>query len=192
MADTTVDLSGDMDLNEPLLIQSNLQRFKNLSPQAVGAWWTSRRQNVRAWTVFLNSNKFHLPKTTSQVTERVIRNIDYFQSNYLFVFIILAVYCLLTSPLLLIVLAASFGACYIIKLKNVENQIRVCGRELNLAQQYAAVGLISIPLFLLAGAGSVIFWLIGASLVIILAHASCFGIETLNLEDDEFAKAEVI
>ena len=35
------------------------------------------------------------------------------------------------------------------------------GRELSLAQQYAAVGVLAFPLFWIAGAGSAVFWIIG-------------------------------
>ena len=38
------------------------------------------------------------------------------------------------------------------------------GRELSLAQQYGAVGILSFPLFWVAGAGSVVFWVIGKTL----------------------------
>ena len=71
--------------------------------------------------------------------------------------------------------------------------IRVChlsypGRELSLAQQYTGVGILSLPVFWLAGAGSVIFWLIGASVVVILLHASMYKLddeaEAVDLEMD--------
>ena len=41
----------------------------------------------------------------------------------------------------------------------------IANHEVTLVQQYAVVGLVSIPLFLLAGAGT------------IYIHDSCFGIE---------------
>ena len=37
----------------------------------------------------------------------------------------------------------------------------VAGRELSLAQQYSAVGVLSFPIFWVAGAGSAVFWVIG-------------------------------
>ena len=41
----------------------------------------------------------------------------------------------------------------------------VSGRELSLAQQYAAVGALSFPLLWVAGAGSAVFWVIGQYLL---------------------------
>eukprot|EP00794_Sanderia_malayensis_P015996 gene15996-17607_t len=49
-------------------------------------------------------------------------------------------------------------------------------KELSIAQQYSAVFLISIPFLFLASAGSVLFWVIGASAFVILFHASFWQI----------------
>ena len=43
------------------------------------------------------------------------------------VFIVLVLYCLITSPLLLIVIAASGGAAYIAALKNADRKISIAG-----------------------------------------------------------------
>ena len=53
---------------------------------------------------------------------------------------------------------------------------------MNATQQYGGVALLSIPLFVLAGAGSVIFWVIGASIFSVLLHA---GFYKADLADDE-------
>ena len=42
-----------------------------------------------------------------------------------------------------------------------DRKIILGGKEVSLAQQYGVVALCSIPMFLLAGAGSVVFWVIG-------------------------------
>jgi hypothetical protein len=57
------------------------------------------------------------------------------------------------------------------------------GKELSLAQLYTAAGLCSIPLFLFAGASSAVFWIIGASLFIIVLHAVFYSRDEL---DDPF------
>jgi anoctamin-1 len=46
-------------------------------------------------------------------------------------------------------------------LKNAESKIRIFAHELTLAQQYGLVAVCSLPVFYLAGAGAVIFWVIG-------------------------------
>lgn len=40
-----------------------------------------------------------------------------------------------------------------------------------LAQMYTVAAILSIPLFLFAGASSAVFWIIGASLVVVVIHA---------------------
>ena len=65
----------------------------------------------------------------------------------------------MTSPLLLIAVAASLGACFILSLKNEKRMI--AGREVQLAHQYAVVAVFTIPLLYIAGAGSAMFWVLG-------------------------------
>jgi PRA1 family protein 1 len=91
----------------------------------------------------------------------------------------------LTSPFLLFVVIAVVGGCYIIHLRNKDGKINLYGREIQLAQLYCVVGIISIPLFLLAGAGSAVFWIIGASVVCIVLHAIFYSRD--NQQDDPFS-----
>jgi len=45
--------------------------------------------------------------------------------------------------------------------RNQEKKLVVFNHELSLAQQYALVSAFSFPLFWLAGAGTVVFWVLG-------------------------------
>ena len=63
------------------------------------------------------------------MTKRLYKNVEYFQSNYVMVFIVLVLYCLISSPLLLIVIAATGGACYIAGLKNAERKLSIAGKH---------------------------------------------------------------
>ena len=101
------------------------------------------------------------------------------QSNYVLVFLVLVLYCLISSPLLLIVIAGAGGAAYFASVKNETRKIAIAGtrptnvllkpkgsthpnsgHEVTLAQQYAAIATASIPFFLLAGAGGIVFWVL--------------------------------
>ncbi|XP_045207452.1 prenylated Rab acceptor protein 1-like isoform X2 [Mercenaria mercenaria] len=146
----------------------------SLSNATAREWFAKTRDGIRPWGEFINTGRFQTPKSVAPMPKRIIKNIEHFQSNYLFVFIGLVVFCILTSPMLLIAIAACLGACYIISLKNRDNKLKIMGRELSLAQQYGAVGLCSFPLFWLAGAGSAVFWVIGASFFVIMLHASFY------------------
>lgn len=63
--------------------------------------------------------------------------------------------------MLLFAVATSLGACHVISKKNVDQRVSILGQELSLAQQYGLVAMVSLPLFYLAGAGSVVFWVLG-------------------------------
>lgn len=161
--------------------------LKNLSIKQL---YTDRWSKMKSWGSFIDTNRMRLPTTTMQWTKRVVKNVEFFASNYLCVFLILFVYCVLTSPLLLLAIAASLGACYIITLKNAESPFTLVGRELTLTQQYIMVSLISFPLFYLAGAGSAVFWVIGASFFVIGLHASLFAIESIHTESGSLAGSD--
>merc|ERR1712042_286620 len=113
------------------------------------------------------------------------KNVEYFQSNYVMVFIVLVLYCLISSPLLLIVIAATGGACYIAGLKNAERKLSIAGHEVSLAQQYGLITVCSIPFFLIAGAGGIVFWVLGASMFFITAHAAFYNYDALDVAEDQ-------
>jgi len=157
---------------------------------AAGEWIARRRQGLKSWREFFNTNKFKAPSGVASVGRRLLTNVEQFQSNYLCVFIILFIYCILTSPLLLIALAACCGAVYFIRVKNTEtSRVVIAGREIPPAYQYAAVAILSFPLFYAAGAGTTIFWVIGASIFLIVLHALFYasepipGAEFLQMEE---------
>jgi len=195
------DLSGDMEIKMPLMeeeeaasagketltgsasIASSIMSLAS-SPAGSAAmgWVSERRQKVKPWAEFVNSKRFQPPASIPKLGRRLARNIDHFQTNYMYVFAVLIAYCLLTSPMLLLCIGASLGACYILQLKNKERKVKFMGKEVTLAQQYAGVGLASIPIFILAGAGTAVFWVIGASIVFIVMHAAFYNYES-EIED---------
>jgi len=177
MADKATLLpEGSLDNSSPDLAPSLKDRMMSLSISNVSAreLFTKTRERVKPWGEFLNTKRFAMPKSVAPVPKRIVKNIDNFQGNYLFVFMGLVVFCILTSPMLLIAIGVCLGACYMISNKNQERKVSIMGRELSLAQQYGAVGAMSFPLFWLAGAGSAVFWVIGASFFVIMLHAGLY------------------
>ena len=57
---------------------------------------------------------------------------EYFQSNYVCVFLVLVLYCLISSPLLLIVIAGAGGAAYYAAVKNEGRKIAIAGARFGL------------------------------------------------------------
>ncbi|CAH1796756.1 unnamed protein product [Owenia fusiformis] len=167
------DLSGNIEVKESGTSTKKKGIMAiNLSNVNAREWFQKQRDSIKPWAEFANTSKFRIPKSLTPIGPRIIKNIEHYQANYIFVFLGLVFFCILTSPLLLVAIAASLGACYIVNLKNQEGKVKVLGRELSLAQTYCAIGVASFPLFWLAGAGSVVFWIIGASFLSIMLHAS--------------------
>jgi len=157
-----------------------------MSRQEAGEWLSKRRESIRPWSTFFATSRFRQPKSAQRLSRRVVQNVEHFQSNYFFVFIGLFIYCLVTSPLLLFAFGIVLGVCYVIFTKNTpERKVAVFGRELSLAQQYSLVGLCSMPLFYMVGAGAVMFWVLGASCFLIMLHASIYDIEGLLQPSEE-------
>ncbi|XP_055641113.1 prenylated Rab acceptor protein 1 [Toxorhynchites rutilus septentrionalis] len=192
-SDVHIDMSGDM---EPPKQESkslfNVSTFTNFSARIPSLWEFLRitRQNVRPWSEFLQTANFKTVANVPRLTNRIIRNLGYFQSNYLFVFLGLIVYCLLTSPLILIVLGCVFYACYRIKQANAP--VAFFSRQLNTNQQCIAVNVAAIPVLYLAGAGAVMFWVLGASFFVISLHAAFYNIDAIVTEDTETFLSETV
>ena len=62
---------------------------------------------------------------------------------------------------MLLAVAVSLGVGYKLSKRQSEKKTIILGHELTLAQQYGVVAICSIPLFIWAGAGAAVFWVIG-------------------------------
>lgn len=52
------------------------------------------RNSLRPWMVFFNINNFKTAVSMQRLNGRVVRNLSYFQANYIFIFFVLMIYCL--------------------------------------------------------------------------------------------------
>ena len=59
------------------------------------------------------------------------------------------------------------------------------GHEVSLAQQYGVIALTAVPFFLLAGAGGIVFWVLGASMFFITGHAAFYNYDALDVAEDQ-------
>lgn len=159
--------------------------FQNGQALSLKAWLIQFRQNIRPWTTFFNTSYFKTPPSVQKLTQRIVRNIMYFQSNYFIVSLILTLYCLITSPLLLLAVCCSLTACYMLGRRNPDQKLKVFGRELTLPQQYALVAGCSLPVYIWAGAGSAMFWVLGASIFFITLHAAFFNVSVVQPQGEE-------
>jgi hypothetical protein len=132
---------------------------------------TSRFANLKPISEFLDLKRLSKPANFSEVQSRVNYNLGHFSSNYAVVFAMLSIYSLLSNPLLLFVIFLVVGGMWGIG--------KLDGRDLDIgvfratsSQLYTALLVISVPLGIIASPISTILWLIGASGVTILGHAS--------------------
>ncbi|XP_055759104.1 prenylated Rab acceptor protein 1-like isoform X11 [Salvelinus fontinalis] len=145
---------------------------KGLSPSVAKEWFDRRRASIRPWAGFVDHRKFTKPRNFGELCQRVVRNFDTYNSNYTFIFLGLIIYCIISSPMLLIALAVFVGAFYIIHLKSLESKLVIFGKEVTGPHQLGLAGAVSFPVFWLAGAGAAVFWVLGATMFVIGSHAA--------------------
>ncbi|XP_064543608.1 prenylated Rab acceptor protein 1 [Drosophila montana] len=198
MAETTsIDVSGEMEVppqrpaggqNRFSIDMPTLPSLSNL-PTPLELIHMVRR-SLRPWTVFFNINNFKTAVSMQRLQNRVTRNLSFFQSNYIFIFIVLMIYCLITSPVTLLVIAAVAYCCH--KIRSVNNNVNIAGYSMSPKQQVIAVNMVAAPLLFLAGAGSVLFWTLGASCFVIFLHAVFYNIDAIVTEENELFLAQVV
>merc|ERR1712020_345578 len=130
-------LSGEIE-EEEVKEQQGSGMSLSVAQPLVRDWLAKRRANLRPVGTFFNTANFQVPPSAGRLSKRLYKNVEYFQSNYVCVFLVLVLYCLITSPLLLIVIAGAGGAAYFASVKNETRKIAIAGHEVTLAQQYAA------------------------------------------------------
>jgi hypothetical protein len=142
-------------------------RFAGIRSQSV----TSRFANLKPISEFFDFKRLSKPANFSEAQSRVNYNLGHFSSNYAVVFAMLSIYSLLTNFLLLFVIILVVGGMWGIG--------KLDGQDLDVgpihatsSQLYTALLLVAVPLGIFASPISTMLWLIGASGVTILGHAS--------------------
>nr|XP_032515193.1 prenylated Rab acceptor protein 1 isoform X1 [Danaus plexippus plexippus] len=107
MADNVnIDIPGEINATmEKKGFQKLLQQVRSGAGPALVLGVLSSR---RPWSQFVATDNFKAPVSLPRLSRRFYKNVEYFQANYLIVFLGLFAYCLITSPLLLIAMVASF------------------------------------------------------------------------------------
>jgi len=131
----------------------------------------SRFKNLRPVTEFFDMKRLSKPQNFAEVQTRVNYNLSYFSSNYAALSAMLAIYTLITNQLLLFCIILVIGGTWGIR--------KLDGRDLEVgtfratpSQLYTALLVISVPLFFLSNPWGSAFWLVGATGVTVLGHAS--------------------
>ncbi|OKL62298.1 Prenylated Rab acceptor 1 [Talaromyces atroroseus] len=142
-------------------------RFNSMRSTSV----SSRFANLKPISEFLDIKRLSKPADFGEIQSRVNYNLSYFSSNYAAVFVMLSIYSLLTNPILLFVIILVTGGMYGIG--------KLEGRDLDVgffrattSQLYTTLLIIAVPLGLWASPLATALWLIGATGVTVLGHAS--------------------
>ncbi|KAH0553110.1 hypothetical protein GP486_006701 [Trichoglossum hirsutum] len=143
-------------------------RFESVRSQSI----TSRFANLKPISEFLDFKRLSKPASFSEIQTRVNYNLGYFSSNYAVVFVMLSIYSLLTNLVLLFVIILVVGGMYGIgKLGGRDLEIPGVTR-VTTSQLYTTLLVVAIPLGFWSSPFATVLWLIGASGVSILGHAS--------------------
>lgn len=86
------------ELTEHAFFAFRLMAF-SLSNVSAREWFHKTRERVKPWGDFLNTKNFKMPTSVAPLPKRIIKNIDSFQGNYLFVFLGLFFFCVWVIPL---------------------------------------------------------------------------------------------
>jgi len=158
-------------INIPLDAITNRLDFRGRFDAVTNQSFGNRFANLKPISEFFDLKRLSKPQDFGELQNRVNYNLSYFSSNYAVVFVMLSIYTLLTHLLLtfviIFVVAGMFG---IGKLQ---------GRDLDVgflraspSQLYTGLFVIAVPLGLWASPIAAVLWLIGATGVSILGHAS--------------------
>ena len=131
----------------------------------------SRFSNLKPISEFLDIKRLSKPANFSEVQSRVNYNLSYFSSNYAVVFVMLSIYSLISNMTLLFVIVLVVGGMWGIgKLEG--RDLNVAGFHATSSQLYTGLLIVAIPLGFFASPITTVLWLIGATGVSILGHAS--------------------
>ena len=142
-------------------------RFSGLRSQSVAA----RFSNLKPISEFLDLKRLSKPANFGEVQSRVNYNLGYFSSNYAAVVVMLSIYGLLTNLTLLFVIILVVGGMWGIgKLEG--RDLELGSARVTSSQLYTCMLCVAVPLGIYAAPISTALWLIGASGVTVLGHAS--------------------
>ncbi|KAL5507394.1 YIP3 [Sanghuangporus vaninii] len=146
---------------------------------ALKSFRETRLSALRPPQEFFDHHRLSRPQDLNQATQRVSYNTRYFSGNYGIIVAVLAVYALITNPLLLISIAFLVGGFAAIN-RFAPEPMQVGDRIVTQKSLYITLFVIGVPLLWWSSPLGTFFWLVGASSFVILFHA-CFmepGIES--------------
>jgi len=126
-------------------------------------------KSMRHWSAFCDKKKFSLPKITEILT-RLKGNVVYFQTNYIAVFLLLLLYCVITNLWFLLSIGVCGGLWFYVFYVRAE-PIKILNHEVTSREKTIFISAVAIILFYFAGVTSSIYWLGAITITVTLLHA---------------------
>jgi len=119
------------------------------------------------------------PADLNVATQRITYNTRFFSGNYIVIILILAIYSLLTNPLLLIAIGFLVGGFAAIN-RFIPEPVAFGDTIVTQKTLYTALFCIGLPILWFAAPIATFFWLVGSSSVLIVGHAALMepGVES--------------
>jgi len=151
------------------LAQAAVAMGTNRLKEMFSHWKSERMGSMRGWGLFCDRSKFGPPKI-AEIYSRMKNNVQYFQTNYILVFVLLAIYCILTNFLFLIGLVLIAVLWFYVFYWRAQPVV-IYKHEVTQKEKTIAIGVVSLLLCYWAQVGNVLFWLFGATITLVLLHA---------------------
>ncbi|TDL25901.1 ER to Golgi transport-related protein [Rickenella mellea] len=154
-------------------------------PETLKTFRETRLSSIRPPGEFFDHHRISRPADSNQIISRISYNTRYFSGNYGLIILVLAVYALITNPILLISLGFLIGGFIAIN-RFAPDPIQMGDHVVTQKSLYIGLFVIGLPLLWWSSPIATFFWLVGASSFIILFHAALIepGVESeyANLE----------
>ncbi|KAL0578748.1 Prenylated Rab acceptor 1 [Marasmius crinis-equi] len=139
----------------------------------------TRLSALRSPQEFFDFHRVSRPADMNTATQRITYNTRYFSGNYVLIIAALSVYAVISNFLLLFALLFLIGGFIAIN-KFAPEPVQMGEHTITQKHLYAGLFVIGFPLLWLASPVMTIFWLVGASGIIVLGHAALMepGIES--------------
>ncbi|KDE03883.1 hypothetical protein, variant [Microbotryum lychnidis-dioicae p1A1 Lamole] len=154
------------------------QALINRLPDAIQQF-RERLSMLRPPQEFFDISRVNRPADMGVASQRISYNTKHFSGNYIVLILLLAIYSLLTNPLLLIAIGFLAGG-FIGITRFITEPVEIAGTVITPKTCYTALLIIGIPILWIAAPIATFFWLVGSSSVLILAHAAIMepGVES--------------
>ncbi|KAL3997729.1 PRA1 family protein [Acanthocheilonema viteae] len=153
---------------------TNLRAFHDIR-----AWCKA----VKPWPEFFRFSQFRFPSTINGYVGSVKKNFSQFMANYAVISAILMICGIITSFWLLLSSILLGILVYLIYTKTKDGPIKVGTEEIPVWILYAAAIFITLPLFIYAEVGYILYCTMGISIILILIHASFYNTNSFVLPE---------